>query len=87
MGTDSGEKVSTDNESDKLPPHQFSSQSEESGNDEEEEHESGTLQTRSNRNVSAVLPFTDRLLGWQLQIWQAVPPPWNLRSFFNIFCW
>jgi hypothetical protein len=44
--TDSEEEISTDVESDKMPPHQEPCfHSENNGDDEEEEPESGTYQT------------------------------------------
>jgi hypothetical protein len=58
METDSQEEISVDDEGEKLPPHQESSHSEDSGDDEEEEPESDMWQTRSNRCVGAALSFT-----------------------------
>lgn len=95
MDTDLEEEISISTESYMLLRHQDpSSSSEDCKEDEEKGSDSGMCQTRSKRNVHAVLPFTGPSPGVPVSNIVRNPPPPNCLSFFfpfrfseiNIYC-
>jgi hypothetical protein len=83
MDTDLEEEISISTESYMLLRHQDpSSSSEDCKEDEEKGSDSGMCQTRSKRNVHAVLPFTGPSPGVPVSNIVRNPPPPNCLSFF-----